>query len=324
MIYYFIPAHNEASWGIGMLYQHVNLLKRNGFDATVVHEKNSVQMDWLDVDVPAISMQADSFKPNQRDFLVIPEVCANNPVFSELTCRKLVFVQGSFLMLPNLNEHENYKTLGFEHALVILPHMKTIVENHFGVPASVVPPFVAPYFFLDKDALINGTRKRRIIIYPKAGYIDAGLPDYEIVNRFLRRRLALVNKTSLKWELKELRNLTHMETAQLMQDSAYFINLNSLEGFNTTVPEAMAAGCIPVCYDAFGGRDFLQDGFNAHVFPNHYAYPLLEKVFELIDRYDQMREENLEIRKQARATASQYTAGHTERALLNFYRMLIT
>ena len=35
-----------------------------------------------------------------------------------------------------------------------------------------------------------------------------------------------------------------------MQTSLFLVNVNSLEAFNTTVPEAMAAGCIPVCYEA--------------------------------------------------------------------------
>ena len=109
-----------------------------------------------------------------------------------------------------------------------------------------------------------------------------------------------------------------------MQTSAFFINVNSLEGFNTTVPEAMAAGCIPICYDAFGGRDFLRDGHNAYVFPNHYAYPLLDKLFDLMDRYDQMQEELARMRMHAYATACQYTADHTEQALLTFYRSLLT
>lgn len=324
MIYYYVPEHDQTSWGIGMLYQHVNLLIQNGFDAMVLHDKEPNHLDWLDVDVPATSIQASSFNPKPNDTLVVPEVCAGDPVLGCIPCRRLVFVQGSFLMLPKLKEGENYRSLGFEHALVIMPHMKSIVEDHFKVPASVIPPFIAPYFFLDRETYSNEPRARRIIIYPKAGYIKAGLPDYDIVKRFLSSRVAELNKTSVKWELRELNNLTHKETAHLMQSSAFFINVNSLEGFNTTVPEAMAAGCIPVCYDAYGGRDFLRNGQNAYVFPNHYAYPLLDKIFDLIDRYDHMQEENLQMRKRAHTTASQYTAKHTEQALLTFYQSFIT
>ena len=45
----------------------------------------------------------------------------------------------------------------------------------------------------------------------------------------------------------------------------------------------MAAGCVPVCYEAVGGRDFLRDGENAIVFPNHDVYALVERVCELMD-----------------------------------------
>jgi len=140
----------------------------------------------------------------------------------------------------------------------------------------------------------------------------------------LRRRLAQQNEPSASWELEELKDKTHKEAAQLMKTSTFFVNVNSMEGFNTTVPEAMAAGCIPVCYDAFGGRDFLHDGHNAHVFPNHYAYPLADKLFKLMDCYDQMEAKNQQMRKNAYATACQYTAGHTEQALLTFYGSFVT
>ena len=46
----------------------------------------------------------------------------------------------------------------------------------------------------------------------------------------------------------------------------------------------MAAGCVPICYDAFGGQDFLVDGENAFVFPNHHVYPLAEKPLALDQR----------------------------------------
>lgn len=306
-----------------MLYQHVHLLRRNGYGVTALHEKESVQTKWLDFDVAETSLQARSFKPNSNDILVIPEVCASSPVLGRISCRKLVFVQGSFLMLSNLEQDENYRTLGFERALVTMPHMKPIVENYFKVSASIIPAFVAPYFFLDQETLLTQHRSRSIIIYPKFGYVEAGLPDYDIVSRLLRRRLDELRESSVKWELKELKNLTHREAARLMQDSIFFVNVNSLEGFNATVPEAMAAGCIPICYDAYGGCDFLHDGLNAHVFPNHHAYPLLDKIFDLMNRYDQMQDEILQMKKNAHATASQFTEKHTEQALLDFYRSYI-
>ena len=256
MIYYFVPNHAEASWGIGMLYQHVEMLNRNGTDAMILHEKRHLKLRWMTSKVPAISIKLGKFRPQPRDILVVPEFCADKPEFRELNCRRIVFVQGSFLMIKGMREVNDYQTLGYEHALVTQPHMKIIVEKHFDLSASVIPAFVAPYFYLDAEGIRKQCRSRRIITYPKTGYQDAGFPDYDIVMRCLKRKLEKNKDLANSWSLVELKNKTHQEAAHLMKTSAFFVNVNSLEGFNVTVPEAMAGGCIPICYEAFGGRDY--------------------------------------------------------------------
>ena len=79
---------------------------------------------------------------------------------------------------------------------------------------------------------------------------------------------------ALGWTVVELENKPHRHVARIFRQAAIHINVNCQESFNATVPEAMAAGCIPVCYEAFGGQDYLRDGENAYVFPTHHAYPL--------------------------------------------------
>ena len=68
-----------------------------------------------------------------------------------------------------------------------------------------------------------------------------------------------------------MRGLTHVQTAEMMKRSALLLNLSALESFNALVPEALAAGCIAFCYEAYGGRDYLRPGENAFVWPNNYV-----------------------------------------------------
>ena len=130
------------------------------------------------------------------------------------------------------------------------------------------------------------------------------------------------NKES-SWKVLVLKEKTHRETADILRKSAFLANVNCREAFNTTVPEAMAAGCIPICYDAYGGRDFLENGINAYVFPNNHIYPLLEKLFELMDNYDSVQEELSRIRNNAFQTACRYREEHTEKVLTDFYTSII-
>lgn len=323
MIYYFVPNYAEASWGIGMLYHHVDMLQRNGIEATVLHEKKGRRLRWMKSEPSLVSANFGSVCPQPDDVLVVPELWADNEMLRKMKCRRLVFVQGSFLMLHQLRSAIDYQTLGFEHAIVTQPHIQSIVEKHFNVEASVIPAFVAPQFFLDPQAILSQPRTRQILTYPKSGYQAAGLPDYDIVTRFLKRKLANHSASRNEWSLVELKNKTHQEVAELMQSSALFVNVNSLEGFNVTVPEAMAGGCIPICYDAIGGRDYLRNNYNAYVFNNHEAYALLDRLFDLIDRYEHMQQELEQMRLNAYGTACEYTMAHTEKHLLAFFHSFL-
>ncbi|HLE83805.1 MAG TPA: glycosyltransferase, partial [Thermoanaerobaculia bacterium] len=112
-----------------------------------------------------------------------------------------------------------------------------------------------------------------------------------------------------------LAGLRHAEVAELMAEASFLVSLNSHEAFNSTVPEAMAAGCIPVCYDAFGGRDYLIDGENAFVFPNHHVFPLVEKLLELTRGAAERTGELARMRTRGRETAGRFTREATRAAL---------
>jgi glycosyltransferase involved in cell wall biosynthesis len=125
------------------------------------------------------------------------------------------------------------------------------------------------------------------------------------------------------WRTIELRDMTHRQVAELMKTSAFLINVNTLEAFNTTVPEAMAAGCVPVCYEAYGGQDFLKDGDNAFVFPNNYVYPLAERVIDLVNRFNPHDAGRRAMQKAGSATANRFTELHTKSALLKVFGALL-
>jgi glycosyltransferase involved in cell wall biosynthesis len=118
----------------------------------------------------------------------------------------------------------------------------------------------------------------------------------------------------------ELENRSHEEVAKLMKESAFFVSVNTHEAFNSTVPEAMAAGCIVVCYEAYGPKDFLINNQNAFVFPNNYVYPLISKLYELIDNHLNIQNKLAEIRSNAYKTACKYTMRNTEHALIDFFQ----
>jgi hypothetical protein len=312
-IYYYTPDHNVPSWGIGMLHNHVRLLRRNGMDAFVLHDRHPFRISWYRSRVPRIYLDTKGFRPEPRDILVVPEVVASRKRLQRFRCRRVVFVQGSSLITLGLAPDWTYESLGYESAIAVMPHVKEILERHFSIATVCVPPCIAPYFYVDREHLEDRPRKRTIVLFPKRGY-----DDYHTLARVLHDRLEPEG-----WDLVEIVGKSHRQVARLFRGAAFHVNVNSQESLNATVAEAMAAGCIPICYDAYGGLDYLAAGVNAYVLPNRHVFPLIDKVLDLTGRYDAIQNELASVRRQGIETAYTYTEEVTEKALLDCYRELL-
>ena len=311
MIYYLVADDPAPSWGTGMLYEHVRLLREQAWEACVLHHRAPYRPGWRELAVPVRYLDDPGFAPGADDVVVVPEVLAGSEAVRRLPWRRVVFVQGSFLILKGLDGAADYAALGYEAAMAVLPHVARVVERHFGLAAHVVPPFVAPYFF---DAG-GEPRRQRVLLAVKDGYRTAGIPDEEIAGALLAKELA----GRPGWELVRLTGLQHEQVAELMRTSTFLVNVNSHEAFNTTVPEAMAAGCVPLCYEAVGGRDFLRDGENAIVFGNQDVYALVERVAELIDLGEERETLLARLRAGGRSTAASFRPEVTAEALARFF-----
>ena len=310
-IYYLVADYAPQSWGQGMLYEHVRILREAGIEAFALHHHAGFRPDWLDVDVPIKYIDEPGFSPSADDLVVVPEVQAESDVVQRFAWRRVVFVQGSFLIFRGLQAHADYRELGYEDAMAVLPHVARVVERHFGVAAHVVPPFVAPHFFEPPSA----PRERRVLLAMKEGYRALGISDQEVAQRLLSKEIG----RRPGWSLTVLEGYSHREVAGLMQSSMFLVNVYSHEAFNTTVPEAMAAGCIPICYDARGGSDFLKPGVNAIVYPNQHVYEIVERVCELVDQSDMLGDEFERLRRGGRETAASFNADRTADALMRFF-----
>lgn len=316
MIFYLCPDHPEPSWGVGMLYEHVALLRQGGFPACVLHHRRPFRPLWRTLDEPVVYLDDRAFSPTPGDLLVVPEILAAADAALAFPGRRIVFVQGSFLVLRGLGGRDDYPALGYQAAMSVLPHVARVVERHFGLASALVPPFVAPFFFERPE---TEPREQRVLLVSKPGYAAAGLPDEPIATALLERALA----RRPTWSLQVLRGLPHHEVARLMRTSELLVNVNSHEAFNSTVPEAMAAGCVPVCYEAVGGRDFLRDGENALVHSNHDVYELVERVIEIVDDFPAWSERLDQLRKGGAVTAAAFRPEATAAALAGFFGPLL-
>lgn len=317
-VYYYVMENNMPSWGTGMIYYHVWLLHKNNIEAYVLHDKANYRLPWLELDVPIKYINNKSLSINLADYLVIPEFYADNLQLQKYKCKKIVFVQNAFYIFDGLKNIETYEELGISQVFYYMPHLKKTLRQVTDLPLFETPPFIAPYFFTKET---EKERQKRIIIYPKHNN-----RDYLILKRMLQQKLNLAPKNGFQklfkkdnWELIELKDKTHHQVAKEMQQATFFISLNTTEAFNSSVPEAMAAGCINICYEGVGPADFLVDGRNAFVFSNNHVYNLVEKLSELLRDYDNKKTVLDRMRLAARQTAEAYKIAILEKSMLSFF-----
>ena len=139
-IYYLTPDFDLPSWGIGLLYKHVEILRTEDIQAFVLHHTSGFSLDWLETDAPVAFLDDPSLEIRPDDMLVVPEVLAKEGSTIGGDCRRTVFVQGSYLILQPFSEAISYRDLGYEAAVAIL--FQSLEGG--GVPPDQQHPVIEP------------------------------------------------------------------------------------------------------------------------------------------------------------------------------------
>ena len=326
-VFFIVPDYDSPSWGIGMLYHLANMTHDIGLSVSILKlQKNLKKPLWIDCKAIISSLPSIKHSLSIDDIFIVPEVMVTDKDIVNLPGRKICLIQGSVLIPIGLKTYEDYQSLGYERVITTMPHISHVVQSFWPIDTSIISPFVADYFFESDDVLDIWKRKRQILLFPKPGYTEAGYFDYQIALNLLTRKILEINdntwEDSKKWKVIEIRNLSHKEVAKLMAQSCFLVNTNCFESFNATVPEAMATGCIPFCYEAFGGKDFLIDEMNAFVFRNNYIYPMLNGLISIVKDFENEIERLLIIQDNGIATAMRYTKKRTKVELIAFYNKM--
>jgi glycosyltransferase involved in cell wall biosynthesis len=315
-IFYLCPDHNKPSWGIGIIYHHISILVEAGYDAYVLHENKNFKVDWLDLKVPIISLE--SFAPSDGDVLVVPEFMAADPKIKQIHCRKIFFVQGLSLLFNGFDASISHLSLGYKEAIIIMPHMEKVVREYTQIKPRLIPPLIAEYFY--KNPIKLNEREKIILFFPKQHQFEYSLLKQLIVSKAGIKTNSFLNRLDKNnWRVIELRDQSHQEVADLMSRATFLLTTNTFEAFNTAVPEAMASGCINICYEAVGPADYLENRRNAFVFQNNRAIEMAEHTIDLIVNFEQYENELRNIRLNAYNTALNYSREKIKIELLDYF-----
>jgi glycosyltransferase involved in cell wall biosynthesis len=282
-IYYLCPDYSSHAGGVRVIYRHVDLLRRNGFEAYVVHERQGFRDPWFDNDTPILGWsrqhqaihgslaartaryirrgvsqldssplhvrKPSSFEITGSDVVVIPETFG--PKLSSIApgVPKIIFSQGTYVAFAEYPADRPPVILPHRHPdvaaiLVISDDSRRMIEYAFpGIKTYRVRWSLNPQYYSFEPRKI-----RQITYMPRKGVNEA------------KHVLATVQSRGAidSYRVRTIENLDEAGVAACLRESRIFLSLGYQEGLPLPPAEAMACGAIVVGYDGFGGSEYLR------------------------------------------------------------------
>jgi glycosyltransferase involved in cell wall biosynthesis len=290
-IYFYCYDINIPRGGIKVLYQHVDILNKHGFDAFILHETPGFRCVWFENKTPVVSM--NELKLCSNDYLVIPE-----DVFSELNekirdVKKVVFNQGcynTFLDGYSLKKKDIFTPYNDKELIAVL----VVSEDSEQYLNYVFPSLkvVRVHNAINPEIFSYRERKRHLISF----MVSKNEEDILQVINILKFRNILGD-----FEIFPIHNQTEKKVAQILKESLIFLSFGYSEGFSLPPAEAMACGCIVVGYHGMGGQEF---------FKSEFSYPIsngdIITFAKTVEQVMELYKHNENILKEKGKLASEY------------------
>jgi len=296
--------------GIGVLYDHVAVLREHGLDAFIVHATPGFRYPFAGADIPVIDASSN-LRVSTTDVLVVPEdYPAAIKKCGDLNCRKVLFCQNHFYVFQGLAPGETWRNFGFSGYMCVSSPIEQALRRWFGVDASVVRPAVDDIFF--GEDLKPFTPPITVACMPRKG------PYVIRLVQVLLAAAGHVQGKGLSW--LEIDRLSKDEVAARLRDAHIYVSTSMYEGLGLPPLEAMAAGCLVVGFAGGGGLDYATADNGLWV-PDEDAWALADALERtLASLGDPAAVATLEAKRRAgHATARNYTRARFEHELLAFW-----
>lgn len=282
-LYYLCPDYRPNAGGIRVIYRHVDLLRSNGYDAFVVHERQGFRDTSFESDTPVIAWSRHRHSvheslPFRATRLIGRSVRRTPPTASPIHLREppcFAIEPTDVVVIPEV--------FGPDLARIAPGVPKVIfVQNpyaaFFGYPAdprSVVSPYrhpeVVASFLTSEDTrrvmeyTFPGLRGYRVRWSINQTLFHLDLNKVEQIAYMPRKGaddarqvlVTLASRGSLAdFRIRPIVNLDETGVAACLRESLIFLSLGQHEGLPLPPAEAMACGAIVVGYDGFGGREY--------------------------------------------------------------------
>lgn len=340
-IYFLTPDYKLPSGGVRIIYQHVDVLNRNGIDAFVLHRtrghrctwfENSTAIAYIDESLltRALSKVKRTLSPSARqsirliggqsstlkddDYLVFPEIYGPDILKIAPGFKKVILNQGCYLTFQGLPLDGTPISTAYNS-----PDIRgVLINSEDGVQyLKFAFPKLKTYRFhlsIDTSIFSYSPNKKLKICYTTR--------KNEFIVRQVISLLKIRGRIS-NFELVPFGGQPQHEVAALMKESAIFLSFGQHEGFGLPPAEAMACGCITVGYHAGGGKEFMRPELSFPITCGKII-EFVETIENTVQDYMRFPEKYMKMGLAASEFITEtYSKDREEKDLLTFWRGLL-
>ena len=238
-IYFMVQdTKGNAKASVRYIYQMALTLKRNGYNAIILHEKPEYfgVSSWLSeeymTELEHRAIEGTSLEISPDDLIIIPEIYGFvMDQITKLPCGKIVLSQAFDHMFETLQPGQSWTQLGFYKCITTSEKQKELIQSVMrNVTVDVVAPYISDVFQKNE--------------YPPKTIINIHTRDQRDTANLIKS--FYVKFPQYRWiTFRDLRGLSENEFAEAMKDSFISIWIDQTSSFGTFPLESMKMG-IPV------------------------------------------------------------------------------
>jgi hypothetical protein len=241
------PDYAPPSGGIRQIYKLVDELRLSlGLDAYVLHQRAPFRCTWFEHSTPVTYDDSIAVTPN--DLVIYSETVTTAINALHPGVPKIIFNQSACFAFA-----APFIPRGEPGQVVTLPPevlgFLSISEYNQALTAYAFPEKRVARLrpVIEQSRLHNRDPKR-----PQISYMPRrNSEESRYVLGALAQRGALAD-----FAIVPIDNLSEIETARVLRESAVFLSFGALESFGLPPAEAMACGCLTIGYHGMGGANF--------------------------------------------------------------------
>jgi len=243
------PDSNTPTGGVKVIYKHVELLQRLGYDAHVMHFQRPFRCDWFENTASVVYFD----ELRTTDMLMVPEIMTIfGTQLASIGMRYCMFVQNGYLVLPTAPMPE--VAACYQNATAIL----SISEDTSDLLASVFPEHA--HKILRVKYSVDTERFQPRAKQNKCTYMPRKLPLHSA------NLVPWLARLFPDWTFQAIHGMNEQQVAAELESSRVFLAFSDFEGCPVPPLEAALSGNVVVGYPGWGGREYW-DAPNFHSVP---------------------------------------------------------